>query len=274
MLTQEQKDKIVELAAERDRALYAEEARLAAETAASRAANLVYWQPVLDAARAALPEWLTEGGRLEPKSPEADLDDRWVKLAAENNLYAGFIASVDLYDTHGDLLMTINLRRQPDAWIPETYHVIDGADYGRYSYTDLELALLRLPAEDENRRETRAAQEKCAAREAGDETTYAEYKAQEAARAAEIKAAQESETAHRLQFEEELLELMTAAETCISDAARVVEGKSYNLGNSSHQNTADAALVVQFSLAQSAIAIARILNDWRLTAREYARNPL
>lgn len=259
MLTENQKQQIAALAAERDAAYAAEKARLAAETAARRAANLVYWQPVLDAARAALPEWLTEGGRLEPKSPEADLDDRWVKLAAENNLYAGFIVSVDLYDTHGDLLMTIDLRRQPDAWIPETYHVIDGADYGRYSYTDLELALLRLPAEDQKRRETRTAQEKCAAEEDDTETTYAEYKAQEAARAAEIKAAQEAEKERRVLFESEVNQLIAAAEQCLGQAAH-------------NSNSASvASLHLSFSLTQSAVAIARILNDWRLTAREYAQ---
>jgi hypothetical protein len=48
------------LAAARDAAHAAEEARRAAETAARRAANLVYWQPVLDAARAAIARILND----------------------------------------------------------------------------------------------------------------------------------------------------------------------------------------------------------------------
>lgn len=259
MLTENQKQQIAALAAERDAAYAAEKARLTAETAARRAANLVYWQPVLDAARAALPDWLTDGGRLEPESTEADLSDRWVKLAHEGNLYSNYNASVNFYDANDDHILTIVLCRKPDAWTPETYSVIDGADYGRYNYTSLETALLRLPAEDEKRRETSAAREKCAAEEDDPETTYAEYKAQTAARAAEIQAAQEAEKEHRAQFESEVSQLIAAAEQCLVQASH----------NSNYASV--ASLHLSFSLAQSTAAIARILNDWRLTAREYAQ---
>ena len=264
MLTPEQKQKIAELAAERDRACAEEEARLAAAAAARREANLVYWQPVLDAARAALPDWLVEDGRLEPASTEADLADRWVKLARECNLYTNYTAGVDLRDANDDHILTVTMRRQPDAWTPETYHVIDGADYGRYNCTDLELALLRLPAEDAKRRETRAAQEKCAAEEDDEEddaeTSYAEYKAQEAARAAEIKAAQDAERERRAQFESEVASLIECSENCILDA----DGDGNRGAGGVHEALA-------FSAAQSLVAIARILNDWRITAREYAQ---
>lgn len=255
MLTETQKQQIAELAAARDAAYAAEEARLAAETAARRAANLIHWQPVLDAARAALPDWLTDGGRLEPNCPEADLAAIWVKQAAAGLLYSGHTAAVDLYDTHGDHILIIGLRRNGSAWTIENYAVIDGADYGRYNYTSLETALLRLPDEDEKRQETRAA------REASEEITYAEYKAQEAERAAEIQAAQEAENARRAQFETEVSQLIAAAEQCLFQA--------------SHPNNTPsvASLHLSFSLTQSAIAIARILNDWRITAREYAQNP-
>lgn len=261
MLTENQKQQIAALAAERDAAYAAEKARLTAETAARRKANLVHWQPVLDAARAALPDWLTDGGRLEPESTEADLSDRWVKLAHEGNLYSNYNASVNFYDANDDHILTIVLCRKPDAWTPETYSVIDGADYGRYNYTSLETALLRLPAEDQKRRETRTAQEKCAAEEDDTETTYAEYKAQEAARAAEIEAAQEAAKAIRAEFEKEVSQLILAAEQCLVQAAKPGNPASI------------ASLHLSFSLTQSAVAIAKILNDWRLTAREYAERP-
>lgn len=54
---------------------------------------------------------------------------------------------------------------------------------------------------------------------------------------------------------------MTAAEQCLVRAAE----------NSNHPSV--ASLHLSFSLTQSATAIARILNDWRLTAREYAERP-
>ena len=250
MLTENQKQQIAELAAERDRAYAAADAQRHAETAARRAENLVHWQPVLDAARAALPEWLTAGGRLEPVSSEDDLGDRWVKLAENDDCYTNHTAAVELRDANDDHILTIVMRRKPDEWTPESYHVIDGDDYSSYKYTNLELALVRLPAEDEKRRSLAQTAAQTAADKAK-ETTYAEYKAQAAARAA-------ADAQRRAQFEAELIELMDAAETCIGDAARI-------------DDAADAALVAQLSLAQSAAAIARILNDWRLTARESAQ---
>lgn len=83
--------------------------------------------------------------------------------------------------------------------------------------------------------------------------------AQEAAYAAEIQAAPEAEKERRAQFETEVSQLIAAAEQCLVQAAH---GGNYNSLTNIH---------LSFGLVQASIAIARILNDWRLTAREYAQ---